>query len=82
MMPPPTMSMLLAPGVSANAPVESTMRSSSGKNGRRTACEPAAMMTDERMVCVVPVLSCAVPVPPVSSTCMVRVQTAVRHARW
>jgi hypothetical protein len=35
---------LLRHGRSSSAPVESTMRGSSGRNGSCTACEPAAMM--------------------------------------
>jgi hypothetical protein len=44
MMPPPRISMRLGALPSASAPVESTTRGSSGMKGRRTACEPAAMM--------------------------------------
>jgi hypothetical protein len=44
MMPPPRISMRLGTPASASAPVESTTRGSSGMKGRRTACEPAAMM--------------------------------------
>ena len=66
-MPPPTISIFFGNWRSSSAPVESTMRGSSGRNGSRMACEPAAMMHClKRMVCFLPVLSC--PLPLVSST--------------
>ncbi len=44
MMPPPTTSSRLQSSGSSSAPVESMMRGSSGKPGRRTDSDPAAMM--------------------------------------
>ena len=43
-MPPPTINRRFGTDASSSAPVESTMRGSSGANGRRTDCEPAAMI--------------------------------------
>ena len=43
-MPPPITSIRFGTARSSSAPVESTMRGSSGMNGSFTACEPAAMM--------------------------------------
>ncbi len=43
-MPPPMTSILFGCVRSSSAPVESTMRGSSGRNGSRTDCEPAAMI--------------------------------------
>ena len=42
---------------SSSAPVESTMRGSSGMNGSRTACEPAAMIAVLEATIFVPVLA-------------------------
>ena len=44
MMPPPMTSIFLGWPRNSSAPVLSTMRGSCGRNGRRTACEPAARM--------------------------------------
>ena len=66
-MPPPITSMRLGTVASASAPVESTIRGSSGTNGSRTAIEPAAMIAfSKRTTFLSPVLSC--PSPVVSST--------------
>ena len=43
-MPPPTISIFLGISRSSSAPVESTMRSSCGRNGSFTDWLPAAMM--------------------------------------
>ena len=43
-MPPPMTSSFFGRLRSSSAPVESTMRGSSGRNGSFAACEPAAMM--------------------------------------
>ena len=44
MMPPPMTSSFFGRLFSSSAPVESTMRGSSGRNGSFAACEPAAMI--------------------------------------
>ncbi len=68
MMPPPMISMFLGTPGSASAPVESTTRGSSGKKGRRTACEPTAMMQALKdTTCLLPV--CSWPLPWVASIC-------------
>ena len=43
-MPPPITSMRFGIDASSSAPVESSTRGSSGMNGSRTTCEPAAMI--------------------------------------
>ena len=43
-MPPPITSIFFGTAFSSSAPVESTMRGSSGRNGSFAACEPAAMI--------------------------------------
>lgn len=54
-MPPPMISIFLGMARSCSAPVESTMRSSSGRNGSFTDWLPAAMMAClKRMVCFLP----------------------------
>ncbi|MCY1551655.1 hypothetical protein D9M68_880000 [compost metagenome] len=59
--------MRLGTSFKASAPVLSTTRGSSGMKGRRTACEPAAMMHFlNATTFLLPVFSW--PVPVVSST--------------
>lgn len=54
-MPPPMISIFLGISRSSKAPVESTMRSSCGRNGSFTDWLPAAMMAClKRMVCDLP----------------------------
>ena len=66
-MPPPMTSIRCGTRASSSADVESRMRGSSGMNGSRTTCEPAAMIAcAKRTTFLAPVLSC--PVPVVSST--------------
>ena len=43
-MPPPMTSIRFGIDASSSAPVESSTRGSSGMNGSRTTCEPAAMI--------------------------------------
>ena len=69
MMPPPITSIRLGLLRSSSAPVESTMRGSSGRNGSRTAWLPAAMIAcSKRSTFFSPVLSCASPVVTSTST--------------
>ncbi|MCY1367005.1 hypothetical protein D9M69_539190 [compost metagenome] len=68
-MPPPMTSILLGTSGSSSAPVESTMRGSSGMNGSFTAWLPAAMIAfSKRITVFLPVLR--LPSPSVSSTSM------------
>ena len=66
-MPPPITSMRFGTASSSSARVESMTRGSSGMNGRRTTCEPAAMIALANFTTFfVPVF--AWPGPSVSST--------------
>ncbi len=73
MIPPPITSIRFGTAGSSSAPVESTIRGSSG-SGRppsfsSTTCEPAAMIAlSKRTTFFSPVLSCAVPVVISTST--------------
>ena len=66
-MPPPTTSIRFGIDASISAPVESTMRGSSGANGSRTACEPAAMIAFSKRITVRPP-ALSRPLPSVAST--------------
>ena len=80
MMPPPTISIRFGIAASARAPVESTMRGSCGANGRRIACEPAAMIAwRKRTVVVLPVVS--LPSPVVAATASVCASTKLPTPR-
>jgi hypothetical protein len=67
MMPPPITSMRLGIDFNCSAPVESTMRGSSGTKGRFADCDPAAMIAFwKRRIFLAPVFAC--PAPSVTST--------------
>ena len=66
-MPPPITSMRFGTDASSSARVESSTRGSSGMNGSRTTCEPAAMIAcSNRTTFVAPALR--LPGPSVTST--------------
>ena len=67
MMPPPMTSIRFGTDASSSARVESSTRGSSGMNGSRTTCEPAAMIAcSKRTTFFAPVFAC--PGPSVTST--------------
>ncbi len=67
MMPPPITSIRFGTDARSSAPVESSTRGSSGMNGSRTTCEPAAMIACANFTTfLAPDFAC--PVPSVTST--------------